>query len=95
MVINGFIYLIVGIMVSIVSMKIENFDFFLFVGCIFIFVGVVKIIFSKTKSNHRLGKTATKMVRDVNLFITCNHCQAYNYPHAELCHHCGKEIKKQ
>lgn len=69
---------------------IEKFTFFIVIGALLTFVGLIKII---TGTPNKERKIVDKISKNPNGFITCKFCKAYNYPNALRCHHCGRRIK--
>ncbi|MBW3019850.1 hypothetical protein KY334_01020 [Candidatus Woesearchaeota archaeon] len=100
--IHWIVYLIIGILVTSVSTFIEKFVFFIVVGVIFIFIGVVKFILRENNdATKRIKQDLDHTIKEIRQndsknpedYIKCKHCKAYNYPHAEMCHYCGRRVK--
>jgi len=94
--IHALAYLIIGILVTFVSSQIEGFEFFIIIGSIFIFVGVVKFILNGVRMPKSITpNNSLEDVHEVNgqKYVKCKKCRAYNYPSADFFHHCVKRVK--
>ncbi|MAG39106.1 hypothetical protein CMO90_03380 [Candidatus Woesearchaeota archaeon] len=92
--IPGFVYFILGIIISAYSKYIEEktkADFltiFFYIGIFFIFIGIVKMIFapSKTKKNFKHKK-------NYGHIMLCPRCKTKNYNYSRFCHICSYRLK--
>ena len=101
--IPGILYLVVGILVTIVSSILEGFYFFIFIGVVFIIVGIIKLITSMNTKKEPESKLDSEIKREEDFikrtgpdpknFVKCKYCKAYNYPNAKFCHFCGRRMK--
>lgn len=91
--IHGIFYLIIGIGVIIISSRIEKFTFFIVIGALMIFIGLIKLITGISKKEIIEDRQDHKIKRNSEDFVTCKFCKAYNYPNAIRCHHCGRRMK--
>ena len=81
-------YLVVGVLVTWVSSSIDNFEIFLAIGFIFIFIGMIKLI-----GTFGLKKLIIRPdTRELKNYKKCKACGAYNYPYVDKCHYCGNGI---
>lgn len=85
--IHGLVYILVGLFVSILSWRLnyEKLVFFFYFGWIFIFVGVLKLIFNLIK-NRTIKKE------------TVHHKIKHHQPqksNVKYCHNCGAALRQQ
>ena len=88
--IHGLMYIAVGLFVSIFSWKInyEKFIFFFYVGWVFVFIGVVKLIFVFIKRKMDIKEGPIKMAQH-KASIQPHH-QAHHY---KRCRKCGNAVR--
>lgn len=82
--IHGLVYIIIGFFVFIVSLTSKKFIVFLFVGIIFILVGVIKFIL---KVNG--GKVARHVKHETYHHKYCTQCGNLLRLHDKFCTRCG------
>ncbi|MBS3104867.1 zinc ribbon domain-containing protein [Candidatus Woesearchaeota archaeon] len=91
--IHGLVYILVGLFVSIFSWRLnyEKLIFFFYAGWIFVFIGVVKLIFNliKTKMNKK-EKIHHKSVQQHVKF--CHNCGIALRQQAKFCARCGARV---
>lgn len=81
-----------GLLVSLISWKIdkERFIFFFYSGLIFVFIGIVKLAFNLAKS-----KAVKKDVPEVHrAHKYCQRCGSAVSLHARFCPRCGASLAK-
>lgn len=94
--IHGFIYLAIGVILAFYSefMATDNepfFRFFFYVGIVFVFWGVVKLVFSPTRRRKKLIQNQKKQKKATGVVI-CPRCKNHNYHYSRFCHHCGYKL---
>ncbi|MBI2541569.1 hypothetical protein HYV80_02575 [Candidatus Woesearchaeota archaeon] len=98
--IHGFVYILVGAFISIMSWKLnrEKLIFFYYAGFVFVFIGVVKLIFSwiKTKANepktHVQHKTLKNHPIAPQQVKYCNKCRNVVKITDKFCNRCGARV---
>ncbi|MBS3101798.1 hypothetical protein J4204_06760 [Candidatus Woesearchaeota archaeon] len=86
--IHWLIYVIVGLFISIASYKLdyEKLVFFFYVGFIFVFIGILKLIFNLVKNRTTKKETAHhKAVHQQSNTKYCNQCGAALSLHHKFC----------
>ena len=80
--IHWFVYIVVGLFISILSYRLnyEKLVFFFYVGLIFVFVGIVKLIFNLIKK--KMSKKETM-----------HHKAHHQTQHIKYCHRCGTALR--
>ncbi len=104
--IPGWMYFIVGVFVAgysaFVNTKTESsMQIFMYLGAFLIFIGIVKMIFSRSgtkrkKAEKMLKKMPKKDLKKANKQLgisICPRCRSKNYYYARFCHMCGYRIK--
>lgn len=88
--IHGLVYIVVGLFVSVFSWKVDyqKFIFFFYVGWVFVFIGVVKLIFVFIKRKMGIKEEPVKMAQH-KVSIQPHH-QAYHY---KRCRKCGNAVR--
>lgn len=97
------VHLGVGILFTLGGIFITGFQLFLFVGIIFLIIGVFKIvkkfILDENSSKLRKDFDYSKNKDDSSIkkpplsIIRCPNCTAQNYTTYNFCHHCGYKLK--
>ncbi|MBC8500716.1 MAG: hypothetical protein ISS25_00405 [Nanoarchaeota archaeon] len=92
--IPGFVYLLIGVVVAGYSQFAPNsdmpfFNIFFYIGIVFIFWGVVKMIFSPSK---RREKTLEHQEKTSGI-IFCPRCNAKNFSYSRFCHMCKYKLR--
>ena len=95
--IHGLVYLLVGLLVSFLSWKLnyEKLMFFFYIGLIFVFIGVIKLItgLMKKKNNEvDAHKKHGKMPQAHRQVKYCHQCGSALSPHHRFCSRCGARI---
>ena len=87
--IHGFMYILIGLFVSIMSWKLNNqkIFFFFFVGLIFVFVGVVKLIINFIKNKKNKTKNAQTNIHNQQ------HLKSQMHQRFKYCQKCRNAIK--
>ena len=85
--IHGFVYIIIGIFVSVASWKINNEDLYLFfyAGILFMGVGVAKLLLSLIRNK----KEGEKITHHKEI----SHHQTQHLQHYRRCRKCGSVMK--
>ena len=88
--IHGLVYVLVGLFVSIFSWKVnyEKFIFFFYAGWIFVFIGIIKLIFGFIKRR----MDAKEKPKDSVQHKTAIQPQHQSH-HYKKCHKCGNIVK--
>ncbi|MDP3765033.1 MAG: hypothetical protein Q8R04_00820 [Nanoarchaeota archaeon] len=88
--IHGLVYIVVGLFVSIFSWKVnyEKFIFFFYVGLIFVFIGILKLVFGLIK--RKMDRKEEPLERVHHKVSIQPHHQAHHY---KRCHKCGNAVK--
>ena len=86
------VYIIVGLFVSIFSWRLnyEKLIFFFYAGLFFIFVGILKLVFSFIK-NRMNKKEKTRKVQQQNIKY-CHNCGTALRLHHRFCTKCGARV---
>ena len=93
--IHWLVYVIVGAFVSIFSYRLnyEKLVFFFYAGFVFVFVGVLKLVFNLVKNRTAKKETAHhKAVHQQSNTKYCNQCGAALSLHHKFCAKCGARI---
>jgi hypothetical protein len=98
--IPGIIFIIVGIIISYVTSKIEGMEFFYLLGAGFILWGIIKLA-RKAISKRILGsgpekkesKTEYSQSQSTQNVIPCPNCGLKHYANANYCQNCGAKLK--
>ncbi len=94
--IHGLIYIAVGMLVSIMSYKLnyEKLILFFYIGLIFIFVGVVKLIFGLIKNKASKKETAHHKIQQpqTHNIKYCHNCGTALRLHHRFCIKCGAKV---
>lgn len=92
--IHGLIYILVGLFVSILSYKLnyEKLIFFFYAGLIFIFIGVIKLIFDLIKREMSKTTTQHKIHGKPQNIRYCHQCGATLSLHHKFCTRCGAKV---
>ncbi|MBI4448811.1 zinc ribbon domain-containing protein [Candidatus Woesearchaeota archaeon] len=90
----SWVFVLVGVIVSLVSWRMPKFMFFFYVGLIFIVVGVFRLAQSYVgggikKDIERLDKSLAKHPQ----VTFCPRCNIPVYVTSNFCHHCGTRLK--
>ena len=92
------VYVIVGAFVSIASYKLdyEKLVFFFYAGFVFVFIGIIKLIFSLIKNRTSKKETAHHKAlhqpHQAQHIKYCNQCGAALSLHHKFCPKCGARI---
>ncbi len=91
MAIPALVWLVVGVFVSVVSLKVPNLLFFFYIGLIFIGIGVAKLV-GKFILKKKVSKLEVKVVNP-QLFKTCYHCKSHVRGVDLFCWRCGARLR--
>lgn len=91
MAIPALVWLIVGIGVSVISLKVPNLLFFFYIGLVFTGIGVAKLV-SKYIFRTKVSKPEVKVVQP-NLFKACYHCKSHVRTIDLFCWRCGARLR--
>ena len=92
--IHGLVYIATGLLVSVLSYKLDyqKFIYFFYIGLIFVFIGAVKIIFGLIKrKTSRTGKQI-KLHHQAQNIKYCTKCGNALRLHDMFCGRCGNRI---
>ncbi|MBS3114726.1 zinc ribbon domain-containing protein [Candidatus Woesearchaeota archaeon] len=97
--IHGLVYIAVGLFVSIFSWKVnyEKFVFFFYAGLVFVFVGVMKLIFGLIKRKmSKTGEvqhiTSVQSQHQAHHYKRCHKCGNIMKMHDRFCSRCGAKV---
>lgn len=98
--IHGLVYIVVGLFVSILSLKLnyQRFIVFFYAGLVFIVFGVIKLIFNLIKSKSNKTKDVhhkiehKQQIRSQQHFRYCPKCRNIMKLHDRFCSRCGFRI---
>lgn len=92
--IHWLVYVIVGLFISIASYKLnyEKLIFFFYAGFVFVFVGVLKLMFNLIKNRTPKKETIHKSVHHQQSTGFCHQCGARLDLHHKFCTKCGARI---
>ena len=86
------IYLIVGLIVTIVSSFMEGLGIFIVVGIVFMTIGMSKWLLSGLTKENDVNSSVSQRAKKAN-YVKCSTCKAWNYPNSKVCHYCNKPIR--
>ncbi|MFH1589403.1 MAG: hypothetical protein ABIB43_02455 [archaeon] len=94
--IHGFFYLIIGIVLAAYYQFIDTtgepfFKIFFYIGVVFIFWGIVKLIFAPSSRRRAILRQQKKSGKSLR-FVYCPRCKARNFQQSRFCHICGYRI---
>ena len=92
--INGLVYIAVGLFVSIMSYKLnyQKLIFFFYIGLLFVFVGVVKLIFGLIKRNVNKKESAQQKTQHQAKIKYCHRCGNAMRLDARFCTRCRARV---
>ena len=92
--IHWLVYVIVGAFVSIASYKLDykKLVFFFYAGFVFIFIGILKLVFSLMKGRTSKKETAHKALNKQSNTKFCHQCGARLSQHHKFCPKCGARV---
>ncbi len=90
------IYIVIGLFVSILSWRLnyEKLIFFFYAGWVFVFVGVIKLIFGLIKRKMIKTKTTQhhKIHQQTRNIKYCHNCGTPLRLHHKFCTRCGARV---
>ena len=91
------VYIIIGLFVSVVSKLIDyqKLIFFFYIGIIFIFVGIVKLVFGSKKkyeNKFKIQKNIPQARHNLQRFKRCMKCGNVIRMHDRFCPRCGARV---
>lgn len=93
--IHGWVWFFVGVLVAGFSKFGPNsgqrfFTVFFYIGVLFIFIGIVKIIFAPSVRRKRILAAQDKVKLGG---LLCPNCNAKNFHYSKHCHMCGMRLR--
>ena len=101
--IHGLVYLVIGAIVVFFTMYVESrnedagMTFFLYVGYLFLAIGVFKILkglLLREKKENNINKEIKFSDNYKKKIISCHVCSVRHYSNSNYCHMCGTKLRK-